>query len=276
LKWDTWNDYGFETTFEVRVHWPDRKPIELGIVKILRGDQTGGRTPLKSQFVRLNEDHCSLGQDIAYYEMLHKLGPWGRAYLQHMRDVVGSPIILESFETHKGFKDSLLRSSGAEIALADAPNLFSSVHNESQSIDIDHLAFAIETAVGGNTFLFSVDLARNELNERCAVLIGYNAVGKTKLLGNIGMVASRKKDDPDELRIRRKFGEFLGKAPNFPEFLLSHIQRSTHLKSPRPHPMCRRNPISAPTKRLKDSEVTYIVACEKWVTAPSNSKLRKT
>jgi hypothetical protein len=137
LKWDTWNDYGFETTFEVRVHWPDRKPIELGIVKILRGDQTGGRTPLKSQFVRLNEDYCSLGQDIAYYEMLHKLGPWGRTYLQHMRDVVGSPIILESFETNRGFKDSLLRSSGAEIALADAPNLFSSVHNESQSIDID-------------------------------------------------------------------------------------------------------------------------------------------
>lgn len=213
LKWDTWNDYGFETSFEVRVLWPDRKPLELGVVKILRSDQTGGRTSLTKQFVRLTEDYCSLGQDMAYYEMLHKLGPWAHTYLFALRDVVASPIILQSFEAHKGFKDSLLRSSGAEIALSDAPNLFAPAQSEAQPQDSDQLAFALQTAVGGNTFEFSLDLGRSELGERCAVLIGYNAVGKTKLLGNIGMIASRKPNDPDELRIRKQFGEFLGQAP---------------------------------------------------------------
>jgi hypothetical protein len=213
LKRDSWNDYGFETSFEVRVYWPSRKPLELGIVKILHSGQAGGATPLSKQFVRLSEDYCSLGQDIAYYEMLHKLGPWARTYLLALRDVVGSPIILQSFETHKGFQNSLLRSSGAEIALSDAPNLFTPVHADAQSQESDCLAFALETTVGGNTFEFSVGLGLNELAERCAVVIGYNAAGKTKLLGNIGMIASRKPDDPDDLRIRRHFGQFLGKAP---------------------------------------------------------------
>jgi ABC-type branched-subunit amino acid transport system ATPase component len=213
LKWDRWNDYGFETSFEVRVYWPDRKPLELGVVKILRGDQTSGRTPLKKEFVRLSEDYCSLGQDIAYYEMLHKLGPWARTYLRALRDLVASPVILKSFEDHGGFRNSLIRSSGAEIALSDAPNLFVPSHSDPQSQDSDRLAFALETTVGGNTFEFSVGLGMNELDERCAAVIGYNAAGKTRLLGNIGMIASRKPNDPDELRIRRQFGEFLGQAP---------------------------------------------------------------
>lgn len=223
LKWNSWNDYGFETSFEARVYWPSRKPLDLGTVKILHSEQRGGRTHLSKQFVRLSEDYCSLGQDIAYYEMLHKLGSWADTYLLALRDVVRSPIIAQSFETNKGFQDSLLRSSGAEIALADAPNLFSPGHQGTQSQEpaspdaqpqeSDYLAFALETTVGGNTFEFSVGLGLNELAERCAVVIGYNAVGKTKLLANIGMIASRKPGDPDELRIRKNFGQFLGKAP---------------------------------------------------------------
>lgn len=155
--------------------------------------------------------------------MLHKLGSWSDTYLLALRDVVRSPIIAQSFKRNKGFQDSLLRSSGAEIALADAPNLFSPIHHGPQtqesvgpgarSQESDRLAFALETTVGGNIFQFSVGLGLNVIAERCAVVIGYNAVGKTKLLANIGMIASRKPGDPDELRIRKHFGQFLGNAP---------------------------------------------------------------
>lgn len=213
LRWDNWDDYGFKTSFEAQVRFPGQKPTDLGVVKILRADQDGGRTELPKEFVRLSEDFCSLGQSLAYYEILHKLGTWAQTYLHALRDVVVSPIILKSFETHKGFRDSFLRSSGAEIALSDAPNLFLSERSEPQDSETGILTFGLRTTVGGNTFEFAVDLGRHELDERCAVVIGYNASGKTKLLGNIGMIASRKRDDPDALRIRREFGDFLTSPP---------------------------------------------------------------
>lgn len=215
LKWSPWDDFGFKTSFEVQVVWPDRKPIELGAVKILKSDQSSGRTPLPNQFSKLGQEYCSLGQNLAYYEILHKLGPWARTYLSAMRDLVASPILRRTFESHAGFADSLTRSSGAEIALSDAPNLFSQLHPELQESgpEPDMLAFRFLTSVGGNTFEYSANLGSGELDERCAAVIGYNATGKTRLLANIGMIASRKRDDPDEHLIREEYGEFIGSPP---------------------------------------------------------------
>ncbi|RXH56685.1 hypothetical protein [Granulicella sibirica] len=133
LKWDNWDDFGFKTSFHAQLQIPGKKLLDLGIVKILRLEQEGGRTSLKERQNALQEDYCSLGQSLAYYEMLRKLGSWYRPYLEAMRDVVFSPIILNTFRSQTGFSNSLLRSSGAEIALDDGPKLFQDGHEVAPS-----------------------------------------------------------------------------------------------------------------------------------------------
>jgi predicted ATPase len=214
LKWDFWDDFGFKTSFHARLTVPGQKTLDLGIVKILQIDQEGGRTPIaKSRFGALSEMYCSLGQSLAYYEMLRKLTGVYEGYLTALRDVVFSPSTLESFRSHTGFVNSLTRSSGAVIALEDGPSLFPKTRKLAKTEKDDRLSFAFRTAVGGSDFTLQVRLAVGELKERTAVIIGYNATGKTQLLANLGMIASRKDNDPDTDRTRQRFGHFLGDGP---------------------------------------------------------------
>ena len=108
--------------------------------------------------------------------MLHKLGSWAATYYTRTSRRCKVPDHAQRFDTTKGFQYSLLRSSGAEIALADAPNRFSPGHQGTQSQEpaspdaqpqeSDYLAFALEKTFGGNSFEFSVCFGLNVLAER--------------------------------------------------------------------------------------------------------------
>ena len=45
LRWNNWDDYGYQTTFEVTVHLSNDETIDLGCTKILEKFQVGGKTP---------------------------------------------------------------------------------------------------------------------------------------------------------------------------------------------------------------------------------------
>src|ERR1700683_3556152 len=76
LTWNTWDDYGYKTTFNSRLWLSSSESVDLRTIKILRLDQQSGPTSMPSQAVQeLGSDYCSVGSDLTYYETLFKLGP---------------------------------------------------------------------------------------------------------------------------------------------------------------------------------------------------------
>jgi predicted ATPase len=223
LTRDSWNDYGFNTTFHAKLVTKSDL-VDLGTVKILHVDQESGPTPIYPTFMELPNTYCSLGQTMSYYESLKSLNdPIGIDILRALRDVVFDIKILMQFEHTPGFKNSLIRGSAAERILIDAPILF---HPTAESqIDESQSDVVLEflTNVGGNRFEFKLKFARGgELPGRLNALIGYNGSGKTRLLANIAMLTATPQADSGSDDFVRKYGQILKKYPFGGTFAVSY------------------------------------------------------
>lgn len=67
LESDGWNDYGYETLFELYWTDEDNKFHEIGPVKIAHKSEKITRDLLENSFSRLEENFCSLSIDDKYY-----------------------------------------------------------------------------------------------------------------------------------------------------------------------------------------------------------------
>ena len=212
LQHDTWDDYGYQTTFQLNLHLSRSHIIAVGEVKILQHGQKGGPTPMPSRpFKALPDDYCSVGATLQYYERL--LGhDWqlGVEILRGLRDVTGRSDIRAAFSEEKGWH-SLLRTSGTLHALQEAPKLQTEVVGP--PLEATELAFEFETSVGGAPFRLALDFNEvEELPGRINVLIGANGTGKTLLLAHLAAVAYEPRRPGGRLAPHAK-GRFLGEQP---------------------------------------------------------------
>ncbi|MGW5923825.1 AAA family ATPase [Nocardia fluminea] len=189
LERDSWDDYGYKTSFHVTVHMSADECIPIGLVKIMKKGQEGGPTRMpEGVFDSLDETYASLGQSYGYYEELKKLLPdnLSKPILRRLRDVVTTPSVRDNFENSWGFQRSLVRMGTAARALEDAPALFRSLKKKRDAA----LSFTFTTTTGGREF--SIDFEFNQsglLPDRINAVIGYNGTGKTQLLANLAFVA---------------------------------------------------------------------------------------
>lgn len=117
---DNWDDFGYETTFEL--HFPSAKDlIELGLVKIgMRGmvpkPGKAFRTSLERMFESLGSDYFSVGQDYTYYEKLVSIvGPVeARAVLAQLGDVAADDARYQTAVNEDVFEQSLCRTLDRE------------------------------------------------------------------------------------------------------------------------------------------------------------------
>ena len=219
LTWDSWDDYGYKTTFDARVYLSVTEAIDLGVVKILEFSQEGGRTKLPAQpFNELGDEYCSLGHGLDYYEAVHRLGRELRtSYLRAVGDVAWSEERLARFEDLEGFKVSLLRFSGAERLIEDAAK-FLRQENRRRLRKRTSVVFTFKTSIGrdGPSLVGKFSFAREKrLPNRVNALIGYNGTGKTRLLSNLAIVASEYGYDSKRQRLEHTFGRFVGAKPPF-------------------------------------------------------------
>ena len=217
LHWNNWDDYGYQTSFEVIVHLTSDEIIELGRVKILRREQDGGKTPLREKsFETLDSSYCSLGHGLDYYENIVKFGDkLSREYLVGVRDVAFDDTIRAEFEDLEGYKVSLLRFSGAERLIENAARLFaSSGKPHFQKRRGFSLKFKTTFTPDGRPVIAEFNFnRRGKLPNRINALIGYNGTGKTKLLSNLAIVASEYGYDTKEDFIRKVAGRFIDTKP---------------------------------------------------------------
>ncbi|WP_370185126.1 AAA family ATPase [Rhodococcus wratislaviensis] len=160
-------------------------------MKILQRDQESGRPELSPSFSELDSNFCSLGQNIEYYESLMRLPETLRLnYLIALQDAAYDPAIEKKFsdgDRNPGWNTSLLRFGEAVNNLTAGRQLL-----RGSALPTDRLSFEFEWRRDGFTspMPFEFDDSQ-ELPGRCHVLIGYNGVGKTTLLADLALAASR-------------------------------------------------------------------------------------
>jgi predicted ATPase len=213
LSQSNWDDYGYKTMFGVTLALSPEDSHDLGNVKILGEDQTGGYTELPSdRFEQLGARYCSLGQSYSYYETLATVDPAIRAqFLEGLSDVVVDPSVRARFQSAPGFETSLLRFDTARRALEDAPQLFDGTSQADRLTPLEFI-YKFPESDAAVTFGFGTP---PELPTRLSIVIGYNGAGKTRLLANLGQLTYADRDKAAKEDFIDLYGEYVGERPQF-------------------------------------------------------------
>lgn len=193
LNYDNWDDYSYRTSFGMYYCDKQKEVHEIGFLKIYYYNNDQARTDNYSKHTKvflgkridqLEDDFCSLGQDLSYYRNLQKLLPKEcTRILEQLNDIAISDRIKNKFINEKGVQSSLLRFSGAEKALAEAKNIIA----DQETTDKD-ISFIYKVTVPYDEIPISLNFdfhKTNLLPYRINILIGKNGTGKTQILSHL-------------------------------------------------------------------------------------------
>lgn len=187
LSKDKWDDFGFQTQYEIEYHISSKESISIGTAKFLNKDENNGELP--SSFLSLDANICSLGQSNSYYSNLRDKLDKETAdyYLDAINDLAINKGLVDLFEHERGFKISLLRSSEAQKALREGNKIY-------KNLKIDNvLRFTFSTQIGNAIDKHSIKFDYTEkadLPFRIKVIIGKNGTGKTQYIGKLASTLS--------------------------------------------------------------------------------------
>ncbi len=190
LEIDPWDDYGYKTSFHVRLILSASESRRLGVTKILRKGAENTSSELPKSFETLDPaEYGSLGQDMDYYRKLWELSVEVRsAFLKGICDIAVGPVKIDWIERASGFSSSLVRFSLAYQALNDARAIFGIAQADEGPREIQfRFSTKLDDADEEHSIDFDFDGAA-ALPRRTIVLIGRNGVGKTRLLRNLAAV----------------------------------------------------------------------------------------
>lgn len=221
LQKDSWDDFGFKTSFHVTLF--DEKGIrhEIGSVKIaffgqksgLKSGLNSGRTEIPSKFVKLDEKFFSLGQDADYYKKIQNLNKTLKdQLLTGLNDIVLDEQLLDKALEEEVTSSSLLRN----VDLRSIKVQFKRILSDSELPTEYHFRYGIKQSekIAGLEMDFHVNPESNPPTN-IHVLIGRNGVGKTYLLNNMAKALVDINEAPESV------GEFL----NISEFVDSNQRK---------------------------------------------------
>jgi predicted ATPase len=231
LQQDTWDDYDYKTTYYL--YYRDSESEELllvGSVKILKLGQKR-REPLQviDPFERLDDQWCSVGRSLDYYERLSTINETDRAeILTSLRDVVANPSLVPDFQNEPGWGTSLFRDNDTwDRFLDDAAAVLNKDFTKLADLDTpfaftptdgsDELALDFSAPpVMGLRRIRRLGPSRKEvlLPQRIVALIGRNGSGKSTLLSRISHVAFASGSERS-VAAARKLGTFQPPDINF-------------------------------------------------------------
>jgi predicted ATPase len=204
LAQDKWNDFGFQSQYQLYVRSKTAAHDLIGSVKILKKGQTDSDTwQLTKDFTELGPEFASLGQSLDYYQRLAELPPEARdRILGALRDVVYRPEIEQQFLPEAGWKKSVMRDFEADPHFRTlAQSFLSGNFSELASLD-QGFCFQVPGWLDAIQFRFSAPDVKqhgfggllwpspaNILPDRITVIIGKNGSGKSTLLARIARVA---------------------------------------------------------------------------------------
>lgn len=217
LQQDDWDDYGFKTQYHLFHFAPGGSGGDfIGNVKILRRGQEPSRASILpiGGLGPLDDEFCSLGQSLDYYERLARLSADRRAFvLDHLNDALSHPERAASFEDEKGWSTSVVRDLDLDSYVPLARTLLERDYDALASLGSDlsfqvsgwkdplRLSFAGPEQGGGRAKSGHADEPR--LPERVAVITGRNGSGKSTLISRLARVLHASQVDRRSVAITR-------------------------------------------------------------------------
>ncbi|HIF9315413.1 TPA: AAA family ATPase, partial [Photobacterium damselae] len=226
LRQDNWNDHSFQTQYHLLLsgaHSLDGEAVSIGDVKILKRGQQSSDTHLLTvgDFTHLDQNFCSLGQSLDYYERLANIAPEVRNYLfSALNDVVISPDLKSKFKNEEGWKVSVMRYIDEDDDIfVLSPLMISRNYEKLPSIE---LSFKFKNSSLLEPIEFNFDSPayayQEKLPSRISVLVGRNGSGKSTLLSKISRVAFASGADRRD-PVLRQVGEFEPIGLGFPKII---------------------------------------------------------
>lgn len=186
LKEKPWDDYGCKTRYFLEYYHTPSECNYIGTVKIMNRDNDVTYGTIESGITNLQQNFCSLGQDLAYYRKIKDvLGPEYRNFLLAFRDAACFSQICDDFYETSTFRASLIRESSADKALQMARYVLAG-YSESEKFDFifkAEIPYYKQDLLSIRFNFERIDHPRN-LN-RIVALIGNNGVGKTTVLSQL-------------------------------------------------------------------------------------------
>ncbi len=185
LERNGWDDFGFQTSFELYFRDVDGTIHYLGAVKIGSFDLgRGGQPDVPDEFDRLDDQFFSLGQDDSYYAQLNALGDQVRdELLAALNDVAVSPDLFARALREPVTGKSLLRN----VSRATVRNQFNRLALGGARLSAYEFSYTYPSPRGGLGAVNPPSLIFNVVPEsqpptNVHVIIGRNGVGKSRLL----------------------------------------------------------------------------------------------
>lgn len=188
---NSWDDFGFRTSYDLWVRLEDGTPREIGRVKIAHATQEPGPSPLPagnhpSLFHVTDGRWFSLGQDDTYYERIRRTGPYASQIYTLLNDLAYTVD-----ESRTPAWDGLENLAAARSYEVTNISLLRSVEEQTVKGQFHRIAwggprltkydFEFNPSPGEQSLEFSVRPFSSPPSN-IHVLIGRNGVGKTKLL----------------------------------------------------------------------------------------------
>ncbi|WP_434050459.1 AAA family ATPase [Marinobacter salarius] len=186
LKIDRWNDFDYQTMFQLSIFDEIGNFQKIGNIKIGFVGQsvsTPTHSTLEKEFERLSDKYFSIGDDVDYYSNLSKLSTDTKAkVLESLNDVVGRESALKQAADEDVFRTSLLRDTSLSIikgqyfrVLYGKPALtdfeFSFKREKTEQLSEVSLNFQVEANSSPSTNIHAI--------------IGRNGCGKTTILNGM-------------------------------------------------------------------------------------------
>lgn len=194
LRVDHWNDYSYETLFQMSVCNEKNQPYYLGDIKIGFIGQSADKPTYhrleqymsanaQDDFHGLGKEFFSLGQDVSFYKKIKELpNNIGRKVLHLLRDVVAMPEIIDNIKNESVFRIALLR----EISLSQIKGQYYRVLNSMPELTDFRFKFSRAEAEKYGKLDLSFIVKKNSTpSTNIHALIGRNGAGKTTILNNM-------------------------------------------------------------------------------------------
>jgi hypothetical protein len=186
LYQDGWDDFGFKCRFVAELRLSADDVIELGGMRIARGDGAFRADTLPAVLKRFPNGIASMGESVAYYRRLRDEVPASmRArYLRVMRDLIMSPDRATPLKDSEIWKTSFMREAASRHALKRA-GVYVGAPTEGIAPPKFRFSMQLDGAAAPHKFVVDFGIGAG-LPNRMMLLIGPNGTGKTKCLA--GMV----------------------------------------------------------------------------------------
>lgn len=190
---ETWDDFGFKTTFIAHV-LQNRRWFPIGTVGIARKGQERGSTyellGRPGTLASLGDDYYSLGGEVDYYRSLVDLLGHEQALgvLYALNDVAIDPGLYSEVESEPALRSSLIRSTIAVEARDKAREILELSPTDLR--DRFRIRVNLDDVDGSHDFDF--DFTRlDRSSSRVAVLVGLNGTGKTQSMASIARLLTQ-------------------------------------------------------------------------------------